>query len=56
VIHPDRDRGRVADYRREVAMAARIDPQHTEAGVGIVEGDPLDDASEDFPVGLIGSR
>ena len=33
------------------SMPARLDPQHAEAGVGIVEGDPLDDASEHFPVG-----
>src|SRR5689334_23191236 len=37
-------------------MAARLDSQHTEARLGIVEGDPLDDAGEHFPVGLIRSR
>src|SRR3954469_2124950 len=37
-------------------MAARLDSQHTEAGLGIVEGDPLDAAGEHFPVGLIRSR
>src|SRR5690349_24186976 len=37
-------------------MAARLDPQHTEAGLGIVEGYPLNDAGEHFSVGLIRSR
>jgi hypothetical protein len=44
------DRFSVADDRREVSMAARLDP-HTEAGLGIVEGYPLDDAGEHFPIG-----
>ena len=34
-------------------MAARLDSQHTEARLDIVEGYPLDDAGEHFPVGLI---
>jgi hypothetical protein len=36
-------------------MTACLDPQYTEADVGIVVGDPLDDAGEHFPVRLIRS-
>jgi hypothetical protein len=29
-------------------MAARLRPEHAEAVLGVVEGDPLDEASENF--------
>jgi len=50
---PRRDRGRVADDHCEISVAAPLDPQHTEARLGIVEGDARDDASEHFAVVLI---
>ena len=37
-----RDQRRVADHGDGVALAARLDPQDAEAGLGAVEGDPLD--------------
>jgi hypothetical protein len=43
----------VADDHREISVAAPLDPQHTEARLGIVEGDARDDASEHFAVVLI---
>ena len=51
-----RDHGRVADDGHEIPEAARLDPQHAEAALGIVESNPSNDAGEHFPVGLIGSR
>jgi hypothetical protein len=32
----------VADDGDQVALAARLDPQHAEAGIGIVERDSFD--------------
>ena len=42
------DRGGVADDGDQVAMAARLDPQNAEAVLGVVEGDPLDEAGQHF--------
>ena len=42
------DRCGVADDRHEVAIAARLDAQHAEAILGIVEGHALDDAGQHF--------
>ena len=36
----------VADDRDQVAMAARLDPQHAEAALLVVEGDALDQTGE----------
>ena len=43
-----RDQGGVADHGDEVALAAHLHPQHAEAGLGVVEGDPLDQARQDL--------
>ena len=40
------DRGRGADHGHELPLAADLDPQHAEAGLGVVEGDPLDQAGQ----------
>ena len=57
VVHPHagradelarRDQGGVADHGGEVALAAHLDAQHAEAGLGVVEGDPLDQARQDL--------
>ena len=40
------DRRRVADHGHQVALAPRLDAQDAEAVVGVVEGDPLDEAGE----------
>jgi len=45
------DRGGVADDGDEVAVPARLHPQHGEAALGIVERHPLDDAGEHFAIG-----
>ena len=42
------DRGGVADDGHQIAMAARLDAQHAEAVLGIVEGDALDEARQHF--------
>ena len=49
-----RDRGSVANNGHEVAVAARLYPQHAEAVLGIVEGDPLDDAGDYLAIRLGG--
>ena len=36
----------MADHGDQVALAARLDPQHAEAVLGVVEGDPLDQAGQ----------
>ena len=41
----------MADDGGKVAMPARLYTKHAEPGVGIVECDPLDDASEHFRSG-----
>jgi hypothetical protein len=38
----------VADYGHQIAMAARFRPENAEAVLGVVEGDPLDEACENF--------
>jgi hypothetical protein len=38
----------MADHGDGVALAAHLDPQHAKAGVGIVEGDALDQAGQSF--------
>ena len=42
--------GGMADHGDRVALAAHLDPQHAEAGLGIVEGDPLDQAGQSLAV------
>jgi hypothetical protein len=42
------DDGRVADHGRQIAMPAGPRPEHAEAVLGVVEGDPLDEAGEHF--------
>ena len=37
-------------------MTARLDPEHAKAGVGVVEGDPLDQAGQDFLCRLLWLR
>jgi len=43
----------MADDGGEVAMAPCLYTQNAEAGLSVVERNPLDDASEHFAVGLI---
>ena len=43
-----RDRRRVADDGHQVAMAACLRPENAEAILGIVEGDPLDEAGKNL--------
>jgi hypothetical protein len=38
----------VADDGHQIAMAARLRPEHAEAVLGVVEGNPLDKAGEYF--------
>ena len=49
VIHSpaEIDRG-MPDDRDQFAVAARLDPQNAEAVLGVVEGDALDKARENF--------
>ena len=47
---PGRHHGSVADNRDQVAMPPRPGPEHTEAVLGIVEGDALDQPRQDLPV------
>ena len=42
------DDGGVADDGHQIAMAARLRPQNAEAVLAVVEGDPLDEASQNF--------
>ena len=39
----------VADDGDQVAVATRLDAQHAEAGFGVVESDPLDEARQNLP-------
>ena len=48
------DRGGGADHGHEVALAADLDAQHAEAGLGVVEGDPLDQPGQRLALGGIG--
>jgi hypothetical protein len=52
--HPlaGRNHRSVADRRDQVAMATRLKPQNAEAVVRVVEGDPLDEASQEFHLGV----
>ena len=38
----------MADDGHQIAVAARLRPEHAEAVLGVVEGDPLDEAGENF--------
>ena len=38
----------MTDDRYQPAVAARLRPESAEAILGVVEGDPLDEASENF--------
>src|SRR5262249_20340853 len=40
--------GQPADDRHQAAPALRLDAEHGEAGLGVVERDALDDAAEGF--------
>jgi hypothetical protein len=48
------DRGGMAENGDQVAVATRLDPEHAEAVVGVVEGDALDQAGEDLAVRCVG--
>ena len=63
VVHPDArgldelagaDAGGGADHRHQVALAARLDPQHAKAVLGVVEGHPLHQAAEGLALGWRG--
>src|SRR5208283_5537889 len=43
-----RDDGGVADHGHQIAMSARLRPEHAEAVLGVVESDPLEKACENF--------
>jgi hypothetical protein len=43
-----RDDGGVADHGHQIAVSARLRPKHAEAVLGVVEGDPLNEACENF--------
>ena len=45
------DRGGSADHGDQIALAANLDPQHAEAGLGVVEGHPLDQAGQGLALG-----
>ena len=45
------DRGGGADHGDQLALAADLDPQHAEAVLGVVEGDPLDQAGQGLALG-----
>ena len=47
------DRGRGADHGHQLPLPADLDPQHAEAGLGVVEGDPLDQAGQGLALGLL---
>ena len=51
-----RDRRRLTYDRREVAMAARLHAENAEAVRLVVEGDPLDEAGQDFPLFHLGAE
>ena len=38
----------MANDGHQIAVAARLRPEHAEAVLGVVEGDPLDEACENF--------
>ena len=43
-----RDDGGVADHGHQITVPPRLRPQHAEAALGVVEGDPLDKFRKDF--------
>ncbi len=43
----------MADNGDQLAVAARLHPQHAEAVLGVVERHPLDEASEDLAIGCL---
>jgi hypothetical protein len=45
---PGRDDGDVVDHGHQIAVSARLRPEHAEAVLSVVEGDTLDEASEHF--------
>ena len=45
------DRGRGADHGHQLPLAAHLDPQHAEAGLGAVEGHPLDQPGQGLALG-----
>ena len=47
---PRLEGGRRADHGHQLAVAADLDPQDAEAGLGAVEGDALDQPGEGFTV------
>ena len=49
-----RDRGGVTDDGDQIALAAHLHPQHAEAAVLVVKGDPLDEAGEVLAFGCSG--
>ena len=49
VIHSPATMGRrVANDGHQIAVSACLRPENAEAILGVVEGDPLDEAGEDF--------
>ena len=40
--------GGMADDGHQIAMPARFRPEHAEAVLGVMEGDPLNEACENF--------
>src|SRR5205814_7835173 len=46
----ERNQRRVADDGDRLAAAARLDPQHAEAGLRAVEHDPFDEPGENLAV------
>ena len=38
----------MAHYGHQIAVTTRLCPEHAEAILGVVEGDPLDQACENF--------
>ena len=45
------DGGGMPHDGHQVAVAARLDAENAEAVLGVVEGDPLDEAGQDFAIG-----
>ena len=43
-----RDDGGVADDGHQIALSARLRPEHAEAVLGVVEGDPLHESGDNF--------
>jgi len=43
----------VADNGHRIAMSARLRPEHAEAVLGVVEGDPLDEGQRELLESMI---